>query len=202
VVKIKYRRVLHQDLVPAPCPPLLSGTSATTKPPISSFPAALLSGLRRALFCTRHSPLTTRHCSTFLPGSGKYVECDVTYSKQTTATFLPGATTTYQRSTFRDGFLWSRGFLTGSDSQTEFDVTCSKQTLEKILTGARTHISESDRRNSLIRYLRSTAATLVSRRLGSVRVTDWKDRCIFGCAGGWESPRGGAERLGYIPGRM
>src|SRR6202040_2274722 len=28
-----------------------------------------------------------------LPGSAKYVECDETYSKQTTATFLPGATT-------------------------------------------------------------------------------------------------------------
>src|ERR1700677_5188312 len=29
----------------------------------------------------------------FLPGSGLRVECDVTYSKQTTAPFLPGART-------------------------------------------------------------------------------------------------------------
>jgi hypothetical protein len=30
-----------------------------------------------------------------LPGSAQNIECDVTYSKQTTATFLPGATTAY-----------------------------------------------------------------------------------------------------------
>jgi hypothetical protein len=30
---------------------------------------------------------------TFLPGSAQYIECDVTYSKQTIAKFLPGATT-------------------------------------------------------------------------------------------------------------
>jgi len=32
--------------------------------------------------------------SAFLPGSAKYIENDVTYSKQTTGEFLPGATTT------------------------------------------------------------------------------------------------------------
>jgi len=31
-----------------------------------------------------------------LPGSAQYIECDVTYSKQTTASFLPGATTAYR----------------------------------------------------------------------------------------------------------
>jgi hypothetical protein len=36
--------------------------------------------------------------SAFLPGSAKNIECDVTYSKQTTAPFLPGATTTHSRS--------------------------------------------------------------------------------------------------------
>ncbi len=35
--------------------------------------------------------------SAFLPGSAKKVESDVTYSKQTTAPFLPGATTTHSR---------------------------------------------------------------------------------------------------------
>jgi hypothetical protein len=34
--------------------------------------------------------------SPLLPGSAQYIECDVTYSKQTTAKFLPGATTTYR----------------------------------------------------------------------------------------------------------
>jgi len=33
----------------------------------------------------------------FLPGSAQYIECEVTYSKQTTAPFLPGATTTRHR---------------------------------------------------------------------------------------------------------
>ena len=36
----------------------------------------------------------SRPPAAFLPGSAQYVECDVTPTKQTTATFLPGATTT------------------------------------------------------------------------------------------------------------
>ena len=35
----------------------------------------------------------SRPPAAFLPGSAQYVECDVTPTKQTTATFLPGATT-------------------------------------------------------------------------------------------------------------
>jgi len=35
--------------------------------------------------------------SAFLPGSAQYIECDVTHSKQTTAPFLPGATTAHYR---------------------------------------------------------------------------------------------------------
>ena len=46
--------------------------------------------------------------STFLPGSAQYVECDVTHSKQTTATFLPGATTAHRCS--RHSYA-SRAFL-------------------------------------------------------------------------------------------
>src|SRR3984885_433339 len=42
-------------------------------------------------------PVTFRRCFLqFLPGFALRVESDVTYSKQTTAHFLPGATTTYQ----------------------------------------------------------------------------------------------------------
>ena len=41
----------------------------------------------------------------FLPGSGQRVECDVTHSKQTTAPFLPGATTAYLRSRNYSHFL-------------------------------------------------------------------------------------------------
>jgi len=61
--------------------------------PSACLPATLLTDLPKSLFCTSHSPLVTHPCSTFLPGSGLRVECDVTYSKQTTAPFLPGATT-------------------------------------------------------------------------------------------------------------
>jgi hypothetical protein len=39
-----------------------------------------------------------------LPGSAQYIECDVTYSKQTTAKFLPGATTAYRVRTNFDQF--------------------------------------------------------------------------------------------------
>ncbi len=35
--------------------------------------------------------------NTFLPGSAQDVECDVTFRKQTTEKFLPGATTTCPR---------------------------------------------------------------------------------------------------------
>ena len=41
----------------------------------------------------RTKPSISCSAAAFLPGSAKYVECDVTLSKQTTAPFLPGATT-------------------------------------------------------------------------------------------------------------
>jgi len=41
---------------------------------------------------------------TVLPGSAQSIECDVTYSKQTMATFLPGATTAYRDRTNFDQF--------------------------------------------------------------------------------------------------
>ena len=100
--------------------------------------------------------LNFRPFPAFLPGSGKHVECDVTYTKQTTAPFLPGATTAHiaSRMVQRDAQFGSRmfspgaqcralgarnsPFLTGSASQTELAVTHSKQTTGTFLTGART----------------------------------------------------------------
>jgi hypothetical protein len=76
---------------------------------------------------------------TFLPGSAQKVECDVTYSKQSTAEFLPGATTRLR--IFGTSICkWSRPLLTESVPQTEFVLTRSKQRTEKFLTEARTHI--------------------------------------------------------------
>jgi hypothetical protein len=57
----------------------------------------------RALPMTKFSRkhLTERpEIATSLPGSGKNVECDVTYRKQRTDDFLPGATTAQRRSEF------------------------------------------------------------------------------------------------------
>jgi len=59
----------------------------TTKPSLTETRIASLSGLPRAILATGS------HCRIeFLPG-GQNIECDVTYSKQTTARFLPGART-------------------------------------------------------------------------------------------------------------
>jgi len=52
---------------------------------------------RQKLANVANFPVTFRRCFLqFLPGFALRVESDVTYSKQTTAHFLPGATTTYQ----------------------------------------------------------------------------------------------------------
>jgi hypothetical protein len=59
-------------------PSVLRCLSAPATPPI-------LNGLDQDPANIRHSLLA------FLPGSGLQVECDVTYSKQTTAPFLPGS---------------------------------------------------------------------------------------------------------------
>ena len=112
-----------------------------------------------------------RPLAPFLPGTAQYVENDVTYSKQTTATFLTGATTACQPNQRSSRIAHSTAlaspsitaepsaaarpslvtrhlsptapFLTGSASQTELPVTHSKQTTAPILTGARTAISDS-----------------------------------------------------------
>ena len=135
VIKIEYCRALQrgskEPIRPGSFSCLLSACTPwrADKSPISDFPATKI-------------PSVSSSAAAFLPGSGKYVECDVTHSKQTTATFLPGATTASRRSAFRDGFICPRPFLTGSAPQTELTVTHSKQTLGKILTGARMHIKE------------------------------------------------------------
>jgi hypothetical protein len=73
--------------------------------PLVCLATPLLTASPTALFCTSQalSSISTRavnpggihpetHCRrAFLPGSAQNVECDVTYSKQTTATSLPGS---------------------------------------------------------------------------------------------------------------
>jgi len=81
---------------------------------------------------------------TFLPGSAQNIESDVTYSKQKTGEFLPGAPTHLRifgtSSISAPICKWSRPLLTESAPQTEFRLTRSKQRAEKFLTEARTHI--------------------------------------------------------------
>ena len=103
VIKIEYCRTLHRgseepsgpgslSCLPATCTPWraekapTSGFPGTKKPSVSSFASAFLPGLPRAFFAKGSV------CQgAFLPGSGLRVESDVTRSKQTTATFLPGS---------------------------------------------------------------------------------------------------------------
>jgi hypothetical protein len=97
VIKIEYCRTLHRGSEEPSGPGSLSCPPAKAKAPTSRFPAtkspsiscytpAFLPGLPRARFA-KGSVCASR----FLPGSVQYVECDVTHSKQTTATFLPGS---------------------------------------------------------------------------------------------------------------
>jgi hypothetical protein len=78
VIKIEYRRTLHRGSKEPSRPGSPSCPPATEKAATSRFPAAKM------------SPVSSIAPES-LPGSGKYVECDVTHSKQTTAPFLPGS---------------------------------------------------------------------------------------------------------------
>jgi hypothetical protein len=166
VIKIEYRRTLHQGSVGIVCQLSIPSFLVTNKPSTSSLPAAFLPGLPRAFFAKGSI------CSSaFLPGSAQQVKCDVTRSKQTTGPFLPGATTAPRwlrqgtalavpslvssiefHCSFRAGSparafactldpapatVYFSPFLTGSASQTEMAVTHSKQTTETFLTGSR-----------------------------------------------------------------
>jgi hypothetical protein len=84
VIKIEYCRTLHRgpkepdrrgslSCLPASCTPRRADKASTSRFPVTK------------------SPSISCYAPAFLPGSGKYVECDVTHSKQTTATFLPGS---------------------------------------------------------------------------------------------------------------
>ena len=86
VIKIEYCRALHrgsnEPIRPDSfsCPPSACTPWRVDESPISGVAAAEI-------------PSVSSIAPAFLPGSAKYVECDVTHSKQTTAPFLPGATT-------------------------------------------------------------------------------------------------------------
>ena len=107
-----------------------------------------------------------------LPGSAQNIENDVTYSKQTIAKFLPGATTRIEHFKFfayplaqRTGFYkWSRPLLTESDTQTEFVATYRKQKTEKFLTEARTHISDFTFSQNSVTQTAPKSAILPSHR--------------------------------------
>ena len=166
VIKIEYRRVLHQGSVGTLRRRTIPSFPATKKSSFSSFPATFLPGLPRACFAKGSI------CSSaFLPGSAQQVKCYVTHSKQTTGPFLPGATTAprgFRQGTalavpslvssiefhcsFRAGsparaFACTLDpapatvdfspFLTGFGLRTEMAVTHSKQTTGAFLTGSR-----------------------------------------------------------------
>jgi hypothetical protein len=175
VIKIEYCRALHRGSKEPSRPGSLSCLTALENAPISRFLAAKTSSI-------------SNFAAAFLTGSAKYVECDVTHSKQMTATFLPGATTAHMRTANERAAAFLTGlptvfleslpgassakdsvrkspFLTGSAPQTEFDVTHSKQTPEKILTGARTHIKDSAAQHVFARKtgLRDLTHTLAGR---------------------------------------
>ena len=124
MIKIEYRRALHQDSVGVLCQHTIPSFLAAKRPSISIFAAA------------------------FLSGTAQYIEMAVTHSKQTAATFLPGARIARQplHSVSKITHLIPLAcpdqgrvshFLTGSSSQTEIAVTHSKQMTGAFLTGAR-----------------------------------------------------------------
>jgi hypothetical protein len=78
VIKIEYCRALHRGSKEPSRPGSPSYPPTSEKAPTSRFPAAKM-------------PPVSCIAPAFLPGSGKYVECDVTHSKQTTTRFLPGS---------------------------------------------------------------------------------------------------------------
>ena len=108
VIKKEYRRTLQQDVVPASCPPLVPGfqpagreIDAVMSPTSGEYRVDLPKAHSRSRLYSppvSGTPATTKtpipnSLAAFLPGTGQYVECDVTHSKQTSEKFLPGART-------------------------------------------------------------------------------------------------------------
>ena len=132
MIKIEYGRALHRgskEPSRSGCPSCLP---ASAMAPISRFPAI-------------KKPSISSFADVFLPGSAQYVESDVTHSKQTTATFLPGATTPQfgSRTVQWDAQValsnprFPAAFLTETASHSEIAVTHSKQTTATFLTETR-----------------------------------------------------------------
>ena len=90
VFKIEYRRALQQDATPALWPSQLSNLP----PADPAIPDGTRPDCTREWSCRASAkPSISSFAAAFLPGSGKYVENDVTLSKQTQEKILPGATT-------------------------------------------------------------------------------------------------------------
>jgi hypothetical protein len=146
VIKIEYCRALHRGLKEPSRPGSLSRLSATCTPwraekaPISRFPAT-------------KKPSVSTFASAFLPGSAQYVESDVTHSKQTTATFLPGSRFAHlaSRTVQRDAHSRPRTSLANALSNREH------QLLEPTLTHRKQTIApRSNRELSTNRCLRNS----------------------------------------------
>jgi hypothetical protein len=123
VIKIECCRALHRGSKEPSRPGSLSCLPAMEKAPTPRFPAT-------------KSPSISCYAPAFLPGSGKYVECDVTHSKQTTATFLPGSRFAHfaSRTVQRDAYSRPRTSLANALSNREHQLleptlTHRKQTI-------------------------------------------------------------------------
>ena len=156
VFKIEYRRALRQNGIPAPCRPISSNFPSVDP---TSPDGIYAERVREESFSPKTKPSISSFAPTFLSGTAQYIETSVTHSKQTTATFLPGARTAHLRpgrfsgiacqparlerlfrtsqAAFRETSVYSTAFLTGSASHSKTSVTHSKQTTEIFLTGSR-----------------------------------------------------------------
>ena len=80
-------------------------------------------------FCTRSAPKVVGSAA-FLPGSAQNVESDVTYSKQSTGKFLPGATTHFRTFNLMSSTTQNPGrrlfFAVDSDERASHDTLASR----------------------------------------------------------------------------
>ncbi len=165
VIKIEYRRTLHQSPIPAESQPLIPSVLAPNKLAISSFLPA------------------------FLSGTAQYIETVVTHSKQTLEQFLPGARiacqphwasskTMHSASLARPDDGRVAQFLTGSDSHSEMAVTHSKQMSRPFLTGSRIarqlHLPSSEMTQNTGPLVVSFAIGLPEKRCAILARDFWK----------------------------
>ena len=168
MIKIEYRRAIHQNAIPTPCQPQTSNVPPADAmipcgiplprefqrihPEERQVVAVATEGSSSSLTTRKPSISTFRGATepskssfpaAFLTETDLHSEIAVTHSKQTTATFLTETRIAHFAFRMVSREPRNSAFLTGSGSQTEIDVTRRKQTTKKFLTGARTAISDS-----------------------------------------------------------